>query len=97
MTDAPTVTVAVTGFKITTHGVTVTATRVGDYWSFEWPGRNRDDKAMVWCAFPAAQDIAEKIAEQVATEIIPLRAELHRRTSDLAEWVMAHNEEGDHR
>lgn len=87
-------TLTVTAFKVHAHGVTVTAARVGDYWAFEWPGRNRDDKAMVWCAHAAAETIATNIAEQVATQIQPLRDELNRRTADLAEWVMAHNEDG---
>lgn len=89
MTDAMTV----TAFKINRRGVTVTAARVGDYWTFEWPGRNRDDKAMVWCAHAEAETIATGIAEQVAEQIVPLRDELARRTADLAEWVTAHNEE----
>lgn len=87
----------VTAFKVTDHGVTVAATLVGHHWTFEWPGRNRDDKAMVWCAYATAETIAANICEQVATQLRPLRDELNRRQTDLAEWVMAHNPEEDHR
>ncbi len=83
----------VTAFELTHDGLTVTATRTrGGYWQLDWPGRDRDDTARIWCTYETAR-LAAQFAAEKAGRLRPLYAEWKQGQTELAKGLSQFNDD----